>query len=383
MMKNIVHVAYNHSFDDTRIMHKECVTLQKSGLYNVTYITSSKNSQGSGSEYNNIKIHILEVQGKNRIVRVLKYNRLLKKILLKYDADIYHFHEITLMPVMLYLKRKNKKTIYDMHESNVEDLENTLKRKLGAIVARAICFFVKIYEEKGINKSDGFIYVTPQFERKNCAAKSLLLPNFPIIDNDVGFISQNDFSYKGKELCFAGNISDLWNIRRIIELLPDIEDVRFNLAGRATAEYENEIRSLPGWTKVNYYGLLPFSDVKKIYDKSRIGMAIVRLTSESDYKGTLGNNKIYEFMQAGLPVICSRTAIWKEMIEKYNCGICVDPSDTLEITEAINYLLNNEATAFEMGQNSLKAIAQEYNWNILGEKLLDFYNELLTEVKYG
>ena len=40
-------------------------------------------------------------------------------------------------------------------------------------------------------------------------------------------------------------------------------------------------------------------------------------------KGTLGNNKIFEYMYYGLPIICTDFDLWKEIIDKYKCGIYV------------------------------------------------------------
>src|SRR5690625_6021755 len=37
--------------------------------------------------------------------------------------------------------------------------------------------------------------------------------------------------------------------------------------------------------------------------------------------------KFFEYMNAGLPIICSHFPQWKTFIDKYNCGIAVDPYD--------------------------------------------------------
>ena len=44
---------------------------------------------------------------------------------------------------------------------------------------------------------------------------------------------------------------------------------------------------------------------------------------------------MFEYMAAGLPVICSDFELWKEIIEKNNCGICVNPNNIVEISNAI------------------------------------------------
>ena len=52
----------------------------------------------------------------------------------------------------------------------------------------------------------------------------------------------------------------------------------------------------------------------------------------------------------------------EKIIDKYNCGICVEPKNVLQIREAINYLISNKKIAYQMGQNARKAIEKEFNW---------------------
>ena len=61
-------------------------------------------------------------------------------------------------------------------------------------------------------------------------------------------------------------------------------------------------------------------EVKKIYSRSKAGMALNYSNQAKDI-GTLGNTKLFEFMEAKLPVICSNYLLWKEIIDKYECGI--------------------------------------------------------------
>ena len=69
---------------------------------------------------------------------------------------------------------------------------------------------------------------------------------------------------------------------------------------------------------------------------------------------------------------------WKEIIEGNKCGICVDPLNVEEISEAIQWIINNPEKAEEMGKNGKKAIESKYNWEFESKKLVSLY-EKLTE----
>src|SRR5699024_8475168 len=48
--------------------------------------------------------------------------------------------------------------------------------------------------------------------------------------------------------------------------------------------------------------------------------------------------KFFEYMSAGIPIICSNFPMWKEFIGRYQCGIAVNPNNHEEVSEAIQYL---------------------------------------------
>jgi glycosyltransferase involved in cell wall biosynthesis len=90
-------------------------------------------------------------------------------------------------------------------------------------------------------------------------------------------------------------------------------------------------------------------------------------------------NKMFEYMSASIPVIASNFSLWRSIIEKNNCGICVDPMDSHEIAEAIDFLTWNPEDAKQMGKNGQAAIKRIYNWGIEEKKLLRLYENLIAK----
>jgi glycosyltransferase involved in cell wall biosynthesis len=87
---------------------------------------------------------------------------------------------------------------------------------------------------------------------------------------------------------------------------------------------------------------------------------------------------MFEYMSAGIPVIASSFPLWKEIIEKNECGICVDPLNIKEIANAIQYLLSKDNIAQKLGENARKLIETKYNWEIEEKKLINLYQNLLS-----
>jgi len=78
-------------------------------------------------------------------------------------------------------------------------------------------------------------------------------------------------------------------------------------------------------------------------------------------------------MAAGLPVIASNYPLWETIVEGSKCGICVDPLNVQEISDAISYIINHPSDAQKMGCNGQKAVAEKYNWAIEEMKLINVY----------
>jgi glycosyltransferase involved in cell wall biosynthesis len=88
-------------------------------------------------------------------------------------------------------------------------------------------------------------------------------------------------------------------------------------------------------------------------------------------------NKLFEYMAAGLPVIASDFPLWRQIVTEADCGICVDPTDSDQIANAITELMSNPARRLEMGRNGIRAVLSLYNWSTEEQKLIGLYASTL------
>ena len=82
---------------------------------------------------------------------------------------------------------------------------------------------------------------------------------------------------------------------------------------------------------------------------------------------------------AGLPIICTDFDLWREFVERYHCGICVNPESVDEIAEAIQYLIDHPEEAKRMGENGRKAVKEEFNWGVEEKNLLRLYEAIMSQ----
>ena len=367
-LKKVCHLTSVHSRYDGRIFRKECTSLAEAA-YSVSLIVAD----GKGNEINN-NITIYDVgKNKGRINRFIITTRKIKKLGIKLNNDIYHFHDPELLFVGLLLKKLGKKVIFDMHENVPADIAEKLY--VPKFLRKILSFLYEIIEIYAVKRLDAIISTRKSINDriKKYNDKIVLITNFPILEKSI----QKKDNEK-KSICFAGVVVPNWQHVNIIKAIEKKENMEYNLAGSINKNYKKQLEDLNGWKKVNYLGQIPFSQVQELYKKAYIGIAIYIYCKNMDGNyGNLANTKLFEYMNWGIPIICTDFTLWKKIIEEEEkCGICVNPYDINAIASAIEYLINNPKIAKQMGDNGRKAAINKYNWKTQENKLLNLYRSI-------
>jgi glycosyltransferase involved in cell wall biosynthesis len=367
--RKICHMTSAHSYNDTRIFFKQCHSLYHAG-YDVSLIVQHEEDEIIDG------IKILGItKPKNRRERILSTTRLVYKRALECNADIYHFHDPELMPVGNKLKKRGKKVIYDSHEDypSVISSKEWIPKPLRKLTSSLFSVYEK-YVCKSLDCTVTCYHWTQERLERYCNNTNLVF-NFPIV-------SKNDFiptiDNNKRALAFAGNISEQWHIKNLLLALPKLDNVSLVLAGSIDSSYGRELQLMNEWKYVHFYGYLPFEKIyEDIYSRAAIGVALLDYIPQCKYTiGNLSNTKFFEVLYAGLPLICTDFKLWRQIVEEYNCGICVNPRNLDEIANAIDYLLKNPDEAKKMGENGRRAVLEKYNWASEEIKLLELYQRL-------
>ncbi len=373
---SVCHVTSVHPRYDVRILHKECVSLARHGFAVALLVNDTLPDE----EFENVEIISTQFKPRNRFDRMFISKKRIRNLMREIDADIYHFHDPELLPEAAWIKHRGKTVIFDFHEDVAQQIlfKTWIPKCFRVIISN---LYAK-YERNMARKFDALISVTPKIveKLKRIHKKTIMVTNFPIVTEDFSVYR----SEKIRALCFAGVIAEDWSHDVIIRAIESIDDVEYILAGSGSSVYIDQLKKLKGWEKVRFLGKIPHNEVKEIYDEAMVGMALLGFRTQVGDEGTLGNTKLFEFMAAGLPVICSNNRIWSEIIQKHECGISLDPEDIGEISNAITKLIESPSLALEMGANGRYAVKHEYNWKTQEKKLISLYNYIIkgTECEF-
>ena len=361
------HLTSVHTRYDIRIFQKECVSIAKAG-FDITLIVAD------GKEDEIVKgVKIIGVSKvSSRMKRFLKTGRIVYKKALEVNADIYHFHDPELFPYANKLSKKGKKVIFDSHE----DLPRALLSKpyLTNFTAKIVSSVMERYENYCCSRYNAVVTATPYINErfKKINVNSVNVNNYPFLDE---FCQDNTNSQKsGNVICYVGGITKIRGLHFVVQAL-EKTNAKLHLAGEiSSTEYKHELEEKEGWSKVNHHGNVSREKVKEILGDSVAG--IVTFLPVPNHINAQPN-KLFEYMSSSIPVIASHYQLWRGIVERYKCGICVNPEEPQEIAKAIQYFIDNPLEVNTMGANGRKAIEEIFNWEQEEKKLIDLYRALI------
>jgi hypothetical protein len=178
-------------------------------------------------------------------------------------------------------------------------------------------------------------------------------------------------------VCYVGGIFLTRGAFSMVRALTHLPGVRLLLCGRfEDAATETALRAEPGWAQVDYLGVLGREGVREVMARSRAGL--VTLLPLPSYLDSLPI-KMFEYMSASLPVIASDFPLWRDIVQRHACGLCVDPSDPSAVAQAIRQVLDDPAAAQAMGRAGREAVHAHYHWPRAEAELLALYRSLLPQ----
>ncbi|MCB0643014.1 MAG: glycosyltransferase, partial [Phaeodactylibacter sp.] len=291
MSAKICHITTVHYAWDTRILHRECVSLVEQG-FEVHLIVAEQES----FTHKGVQVHNIQSGAGNRLQRMRKTAQVAYRKAVEIDADLYHFHDPELLPIGRKLQRLGKPVIYDVHEHVPHQIRT--KAYLPKILRPIIATAFEIYENRMVRKMDGVVTATDlvqeRFLPKN--KHTVAVNNYPRLDTlhpaAPGTVPQYDVTY-------VGLINEIRGIRPLLDALALPGSWKLCLVGYFQSEnLEKAMRAHPGWQRVEFMGRRSREEVADILAKSRIGL-VTFLPAPNHNKNQ--PNKLFEYMAAGLP----------------------------------------------------------------------------------
>jgi glycosyltransferase involved in cell wall biosynthesis len=368
--RRVMHLTSVHPPFDTRIFHKECKSIARAG-YDVTLIAGHDRDE----TVDGIRLKGI-ARPATRIARMLRSPWAVWRKAMRDSAELFHFHDPELILIGVLLRLKGKIVVYDVHEDLSIDV--AFKDYIPALLRRPIGWFVSAIEKVSARCFSALVSATPAIKRRFPFrnGRCVVVSNYPSTDDTAG-VSPRPWHSRDASVAYVGIVSPDRGIGEIVKAmscLPGKMGVTFKLAGPfSPPEFSKELRAMPGFDRVRTFGVISRPEVGQLLNSVRAGLLVCHA---DPVHVEAVPNKLFEYMQAGIPVIASDLLGFRQVVKSVGCGILVNPGEPKEIASAIEYVFKNPEEAERMGQRGREAVNAEFNWASQERKLLELYAEL-------
>lgn len=310
---------------------------------------------------------------KSRHDRFLHSRKLLFEYAKEIDADIYQLSDPELLGMVSSLKKLNKTVVFNLREYYPDFLGR--KSYIPYMIRGLVPFLYKNFMKYYLPQYDAVFTVTDWIldilRSEYRVQKSFLLTNFPRYNENHNF-SLNDYLKRDNILCYEGTVYGVSRQENVFKALEGIPEIKYEIMG-IIHPYYSYIKDHPYWKNVTFKNGFNIEDLEGLFSRATISN-VFRDFGNRD--GSLGVMKVFESMEAGLPVLFADVPLYRKINEMYNCGVCVDPNSVESIKEALLFLLNNKEVAYAMGQRGRHAVKEKYNWDYQAQYFISIIKQI-------
>ena len=300
------------------------------------------------------------------------------KALKKIDADVYQTWCLENMLVCMMLKWKGKKIVFQLRE---EHPYLYMQKKNKPLWQRKMVVSILLVLMKFFLRRFDFVLATGDDEGeilKELGVKRYCIQgNFPFVNKNFK-LSLEDYLKREDRIIYFGSIYRISCQEYLLKAMEKTGSVKYLLAGkfRGGEAYHNQLKQFPKWRDVEFVNGFNPSELNDLMGRSTMSNVLRDFSKTHYHNGNIGIIKIFESMEAGLPLICSDVPVYRKIWEKYKFGMLVDPTNPDQIAEAINYMAQNKEEAYKMGQEGRRAVIEKYNCEAVSKEYVEIINNL-------
>jgi len=288
---------------------------------------------------------------------------------------IFHIHDPELLPWARLLRFLNKIVVYDMHENFPKQL--LTKPWIPRTIRPLLSFLFKNLERLFLT-GISVVYAEASYP-----------PNYPWVDKCVVVLNMplteqllklSETKYSRPTLGYIGVVERARGSEATLEVLSCLRNegliVDLECIGPIEESHERKLRELIQKfnLKVELRGYVDSITGCRIISRCHIGLAV--LHPIPNYLESYPT-KMFEYMALGIPVVVSNFPLYKQVVDTYRCGLCVDPVNPQEIAKGVRWLIEHPEEAEMMGKRGRSAVLEKFNWKNESTKLLTFYQGLI------
>lgn len=367
-MKRIYVSVSNDVFSDNRVK-KTCKSLKDYGLD--VHLVCKRLVGNQKQEPLPFTLHPVRFFFKKNFPYYAELNiKFFFKILFK-KTDILWANDLdTLLPLYLVSRIRRKPLIFDSHEMFTEIPElkdNPRVKKFWKMLEKSMVPHLK--------------YVSTvcepirEYFKKEYGVDSIIVRNIPLYEEKNQ--ERKTYPLKEKILIWQGAANIDRSLEDLVLAMKDI-DAKLLILGRGDIIdiLKQEVAENHLEEKVFILGRKTFQEMMTYTRNATLGLSLDRPTNQN-YAISLPN-KIFEYINATTPILCTPLQEIKPIVEHYHIGQTIDNPNRENLVKKINSIINDNEALQQMSDNCIKA-QRELCWQNEEKNIFALLDKILSK----
>ena len=388
MTKGRILILLDNPFENDRRVYRQAASLAKAN-YNVILIAVKKESLPEQEAMAGFDVHRIFNPDIFDIKQSSCFASYAGKILDAFSFDIIHAHDQVMLHLAVQIKKRKTETVlvYDSHElfhawplnvsnydSNWLMLKSWLVRKWQILRekrnAKHIDYLITVNQSLADDLKQHFkiqneISVVRNVpEKASVKEKTQILRqkfNIPAHKRILVFIGANIYRH-------TLNLEQVMSEMQSDEYTALVFICAFNHNSQPVMDYVAE----KNFKNIHFHDLIKPTDIPFYLASADVGLVPTWNKKDLSYWYAL-DNKLFEYIQSGIPVLATKQPEYKNIVEAHQCGICANPDREGDYVKSLHEIYQN----YDFFKKNTAKAAVQLVWEKEESILINFYKKLI------
>ena len=371
----VANIVLNNFTNDNRV-YKTSRTLRDVGM-EVEIVALLKGDvpefdQSDGIPVRRIRIRSMALP-EGRIWGGIKYLEIIARIVLGYrKMDVWHCNdfEIFFMGLLAKMTNPSLKLVYDSHEYQSERYGKHPLEKV----------FIRSMERWFIHRTEAFITVSEgiahEYTKRFKVANPVVVYNSPHrVEVTPNTLLRDQFAIPVDAIIFLyqGGLAVSRGIELLLETFERMNDPNLHLVLMGSGKHEGLCaKAAERCDSIHLRPPVPYHELIQYTASADIGVISTQDLCLNNW--FCMPNKLFEYIQAGVPVLCNDLHDCRLIIERYSLGEIIPEYQTDALEATVRSMASMELQSYQAG---LKKAKDNFNWQSEEPKLRKIYQRFI------